>query len=70
MARATARVNAAMARVSLAEDALRVANERLALAYLALQYVQARDAHDSPQGEEAERSEREEDDSGAARSAG
>jgi DNA-binding XRE family transcriptional regulator len=48
LARATARVNATMARVSQAQEVVTEAKERLALTRLALEHTTARGAHDPP----------------------
>jgi hypothetical protein len=70
IARATARVNAAVARMSQAQELLTAAQARLALARLALKGAQAHISH-TPAGDvDAERIEREKDDSGAPRGAG
>jgi hypothetical protein len=48
IARAAARVNAAMTRVSQAEELVTIAKERLALARLALEEARVRDTHHLP----------------------
>jgi hypothetical protein len=48
IAKATARVNAAMVRVSRAQDTLTEAKERLARARLALEHVKSQDPDESP----------------------
>jgi hypothetical protein len=48
IARATARVNFAMARVSDAQELVTIAKERLALARLARQDARTRETHEPP----------------------
>ena len=67
IARATTRVNAAMAQVSEAQEVLTEAKERLALARLAREHATVRGVHDLPKTAAPERSWRDEDDPGAAR---
>jgi hypothetical protein len=70
IAHAAARVDAAMARVSQAQEALTKAKQRLALVRLALEDATARGANDPPRDDAAERNGCAQDDSGAARGAG
>jgi hypothetical protein len=66
IAHAATSVNAAMARVGQAQEALRETTERLALARRALKNATMRGAHDVPRDDAAERNRCEEDDSAAA----
>jgi hypothetical protein len=55
IARAAARVNAALARVAQAQEVLTEAKERLALARLALEHATGRGAHDPRRGDAAKK---------------
>ena len=69
IARATARVNAAMAQLIEAQEVLTEAKERLALTRLALEHTTVQGAHDPPKTAAAARRWRNEDDPGPARGA-